>query len=238
MEDIEIQVFDEFTDYKEKLGALTLRQWIFSILGAIITIPTYIYLTKEIGEELASYVVILEGAIIGFFGFVKINHLSAEKILPFWIRHTFLFNKPITYMTIEEYKELKDKKNKKGKKSKREKISQKTKIQEIKKEEIKTETVPEEKNITETTEKKGNKKQEKRKLTKEEKDLYKAKKKYGYMFKDTAKSEETKDTVVTSEEIKKEDEQEQEIKTDDSNIVNSMTPEERKALIELLNKIK
>lgn len=233
MEDIEIQIFDEFTDYKEKLGALTLRKWIFCILGAAIVIPTYIYLTKEIGEELASYAVILEGAIIGFFGFVKINHLSAEKILPFWIRHTFLFKKPITYMTIEEYKELKDKKNKKGKKSKKEKISQKPKTQEIK-----TETVPVEKNITETTEKKGNKKREKRKLTKEEKDLYKAKKKYGYMFKDTVKSEESKKDVITSEEIPKREKQSEEIKSDDSNIVNSMTPEERKALIELLNKIK
>ena len=38
MEDIEIQIFDEFTDYKEKLGALTLRQWIFCILGAAIVI--------------------------------------------------------------------------------------------------------------------------------------------------------------------------------------------------------
>lgn len=238
MEDIEIPVYDEFTDYKEKLGALNLRQWIFCVLGAIIIIPTYIYLMKEIGEELASWVVILEGAIIGFFGFVKINHLSAEKILPFWIRHTFLFKKPITYMTMEEYAKLKDKKKQKGKKSKKEKIPQKPKAQEIKKEEIKTETVPVEKNITETTEKKGNKKQEKRKLTKEEKDLYKAKKKYGYMFKDTTKSEEGKKDVITSEENKKEEKQSEELKSDDNSIVNSMTPEERKALIELLNKLK
>ena len=58
------------------------------------------------------------------------------------------------------------------------------------------------------------------------------------MFKDTVKSEESKKDVITSEEIPKREKQSEEIKSDDSNIVNSMTPEERKALIELLNKIK
>ena len=54
---------------------------------------------------------------LGFIGFVKIHELEAEKILPYWFRHYFLFAKPIHYISDEEYKLLHEKK-KKGKKSK------------------------------------------------------------------------------------------------------------------------
>ena len=48
---------------------------------------------------------------------MKIHELEAEKILPYWFRHYFLFAKPIHYISDEEYKLLHEKK-KKGKKSK------------------------------------------------------------------------------------------------------------------------
>ena len=116
MDNIEITVFDEITDYKEKIYFFNFRQWLFTILIGAIVIPTYLVLKDKIGDEITSYIVILIAGILGFIGFVKIHELPAEKILPYWFRHYFLFAKPIIYMTDEEFEISKQqKKNKKSK---------------------------------------------------------------------------------------------------------------------------
>ena len=150
MDNIEITVFDEIKDYKEKIYFFNFRQWAFAILIAVLVIPTYILLKDKIGDEVTSYIVIAIAGSLGFIGFVKIHELPAEKILPYWFRHYFLFAKPIHYMSDEEYRLLHDKK-KKGK------VSKNAKMQTINKNEIK----------------------ESRKKQKQEKLLMKAKKKYG-----------------------------------------------------------
>lgn len=103
MDEIEITVFDEITDYKEKIYFFNFRQWIFAILIAVLVIPTYILLKDKIGEEPTSYIVIAIAGILGFVGFVKIHELPAERILPYWFRHYFLFAKPIHYISDKEY---------------------------------------------------------------------------------------------------------------------------------------
>ena len=132
MDNIEITVFDEIKDYKEKIYFFNFRQWVFAILIAILVIPTYILLKDKIGEDLTSYIVIAIAGILGFIGFVKIHELPAEKILPFWFRHYFLFAKPIHYITDEEYK-LQHEKNKKGTKVVKDKSLNKSEIKELKK---------------------------------------------------------------------------------------------------------
>ena len=131
-ENIEITVFDEIKDYKEKIYFFNFRQWVFAILIAILVIPTYILLKDKIGEDLTSYIVIAIAGVLGFVGFVKIHELPAEKILPFWFRHYFLFAKPIHYITDEEYK-LQHEKNKKGTKVVKDKSLSKSEIKELKK---------------------------------------------------------------------------------------------------------
>lgn len=128
MDNIEITVFDEITDYKEKIYFFNFRQWAFAILIGAIVIPTYLLLKDRIGEDITSYIVIAIAGVLGFIGFVKIHELPAEKILPFWFRHYFLFAKPLHYITDEEYRLLHDKKNKKINKKKSKPIKEKTKI--------------------------------------------------------------------------------------------------------------
>ena len=130
MDNIEITVFDEINDYKEKIYFFNFRQWIFAIIIVAIVVPTYIFLKDKIGEEITSYIVIVIAGVLGFIGFVKIHELPAEKILPYWARHYFLFAKPIPYMTDKEYEELHNKKKRKAK-VKKEKLS-KAEIKEIK----------------------------------------------------------------------------------------------------------
>lgn len=132
MDNIEIRVFDEIKDYKEKIYFFNIRQWIFAILILITVVPTYLILKDKIGEEPTSYIVIAIAGILGFLGFVKIHELPAEKIIPYWIRHYFLFAKPIHYMTDAEYKLQHQKKKKKINKSSNSKTTR-SEIKEIKK---------------------------------------------------------------------------------------------------------
>lgn len=112
MDNIEITVFDEINDYKEKIYFFNFRQWIFAIIIVALVVPTYIFLKDRIGDEITSYIVILIAGIFGFLGFVKIHELPAEKILPYWIRHYLFFAKPVYYMTDKEYEKLHEKKKK------------------------------------------------------------------------------------------------------------------------------
>lgn len=132
MDNIEITVFDEINDYKEKIYFFNFRQWIFAILIVGLVVPTYILLKDRIGDEITSYIVIAIAGVFGFIGFVKIHELPAEKILPYWARHYFFFAKPIHYMTDSEYEELHQKKNKKQLKSKNKNTKQKLSKGEIK----------------------------------------------------------------------------------------------------------
>ncbi len=189
MDNIEITVFDEIKDYKEKIYFFNFRQWAFAILIAGLVIPTYILLKDKIGEEVTSYIVIAIAGVFGFIGFVKIHKLPAEKILPYWFRHYFLFAKPIHYMSDEEYRLLHDKKNKR-------KVNKDAKLQTMNKKEIK----------------------ELRKKQKQEKILMKAKKKYGTTenaeiigSNETKEKEESKDNDELVEKLSKLTKEEQEI---------------------------
>lgn len=113
MDELEITVFDEIKDYKEKIYFFNFRQWVFAILIVGLVVPTYLILKDKIGEEITSYIIIAIAGILGFIGFVKIHQLPAEKILPYWFRHYLIFAKPIHYMTDSEYEQLHQKKGKK-----------------------------------------------------------------------------------------------------------------------------
>jgi len=132
MDELEITVFDEIKDYKEKIYFFNFRQWVFAILIVGLVVPTYLLLKDRIGEEITSYIVIGIAGILGFIGFVKIHELPAEKIMPYWFRHYFLFAKPIHYITDKEYAELHQKKGK-HKVNKSEIKKSKSEIKELKK---------------------------------------------------------------------------------------------------------
>lgn len=118
MDRIEPRIHDEIKDYKEKFYNFTLRQWLFGILVVITTVPTYIFLSPIIGSNLTGWLVIFIALPIGFFGFVPIQGLNAEKIIFYWKRNYIDFAKPLLYKTKEEQELEKDKKKSKKKKIK------------------------------------------------------------------------------------------------------------------------
>lgn len=79
---IDIRIPKEIRNYKEKIYAgLNLRQLICVGLAICINVPLYWYGRKILGDDLASWLVMVTAVPLMSIGFIKYNGMSFEELL-------------------------------------------------------------------------------------------------------------------------------------------------------------
>lgn len=205
MDNIRIRTHKELSGVAEKYGGFTFRQWIFIALTAIICVPIYLKLTPILGDEIVSWIVIILGLPLMACGFLTIQSLTFDRLIPFWKRHYIDFAQPLEYKTEEqlalEKEEKKTKGKKKDKKGKAQKITraEKKRLKQERKQQIKMEKLQKKEQAIQEK-----KKQEQLKIErKNAKEMAKAMKWYGDLdeYKKRVIQEKANEPKVNREEI-------------------------------------
>lgn len=84
---MEVRVNKDIKEYKENMFfGLTLRQFIFSVLGCAVAVALYFALKDKLGLEVATWVCVLGVAPFAALGFLKYNGMPAEQVFIAWVR--------------------------------------------------------------------------------------------------------------------------------------------------------
>lgn len=114
---IDIKIPKEIRSYKEKIYfGLNLRQLICTGLSIAIAVPMYILGKQYVGDDIASWLVIIVSIPPMAVGFVKYNGMNFEEFILSFIRFSILYPQRRKYKTenlyeiIENYIDKEEKK--------------------------------------------------------------------------------------------------------------------------------
>lgn len=108
MNNMEVRVHEEISEYKEKFYGLTLRRWISVIITVIVDVPLYIFLNSYVPDEILQIMVIIISGPVLLIGFVPFQQLPMEKFLKYFFRNYLNLYKPLEYKTDLEVKREKE----------------------------------------------------------------------------------------------------------------------------------
>ncbi len=104
---MEVKVNREIRNYTESIYfGLSLRQFLFSILGCGMSVLVYFLFKDVLGSETISWVCILSAFPFAVLGFVKYNGMNAEEFVKAYIRSEFLIPKKLCFNPSNYYYEL------------------------------------------------------------------------------------------------------------------------------------
>lgn len=84
---MEVRVNKDIKEYKENMFfGLTLRQFIFSVLGCAVAVVLYFALKDKLGLEVATWVCVLGVAPFAALGFLRYNGMPAEQVFIAWLK--------------------------------------------------------------------------------------------------------------------------------------------------------
>lgn len=104
---MEVKINKEIREYTENIYlGLTLRQFIFSLIGCIIAGITYLFVKPYLGTEITSWICIFEVVPFAALGFIKINGMTMEQFVFVFIKNKILTPKILFYKPVNLYEEL------------------------------------------------------------------------------------------------------------------------------------
>ncbi len=122
----------EIRDYKEIIFAgLNLRQIISLVVAFAVNVPLYIYTKPHIGDDLASWLVMVTGVPVFLIGFIKFDGMPFEKYFIIMLRFNFLVPRKRKYKIENIYTIIYDKQRKMGEESIRSRNNKKGSIRNV-----------------------------------------------------------------------------------------------------------
>lgn len=104
---MEIKMNKEIRDYAETMFfGLSLRQFLFSAAGCLISIGIFFLLRNRIGTEAVTWACILGVFPCGLLGFAKYNGMNAERFLWTVIKSQVLYPKRLVFRSRNLMQEL------------------------------------------------------------------------------------------------------------------------------------
>lgn len=76
---------------------LSLRQFIFSLVGIVVAVGLYFFLKPYVGTETVSWMCILGAAPFAALGFITYHGMNAEQFLKAYIKSEFLNPKQVVF---------------------------------------------------------------------------------------------------------------------------------------------
>ena len=104
---MEVKINKEIRNYTENVYfGLSLRQFIFSVLGCAMAVVLYFVFKPFFGLETLSWICILGVIPFAAIGFIKYNGMNAEEFVLAFIRSEILTSKELTFKPTNFYYEL------------------------------------------------------------------------------------------------------------------------------------
>ena len=100
---MEVKINREIRNYTESMFfGLSLRQFLFSVLGCAVAVLLYFLVSPYAGTETVSWVCMLGAAPFAALGFITYNGMPAEKVAIAFLKSKLIFpkrylSKPVSY---------------------------------------------------------------------------------------------------------------------------------------------
>ena len=101
---MEVKINKDVREYTESMFfGLSLRQFIFSIVAAIVAVVIYFWLKPHFGTETVSWMCVLGTAPFAALGFINYHGLNAEQLLWVWLKSEIIEPKKLIFESTTLY---------------------------------------------------------------------------------------------------------------------------------------
>jgi len=101
---MEVKINKDVREYTESMFfGLSLRQFVFSIVAAIVAVVIYFWLKPHFGTETVSWMCVLSAAPFAALGFINYHGLNAEQLLWAWLKSEIIEPKKLIFESTTLY---------------------------------------------------------------------------------------------------------------------------------------